>query len=387
MTQTREAEFRVAIVADSTAQREALRGILEACGLQVVDEGEFANQPVGTISKTTADVLLVDLDDSVDHGNEYLDELLDSQLPILFNDSTGMRLNAARNKCDWGRNLARKLSALVQPRQTPTDPLHNPPSRQTAHAERKSIAGEFDATPSGEAQALEDSPHGLEAGPLPLISPDNPDSAAELAVRTLHGYKSVDSLLAPATRVCILGASIGGPQSVKRFLNAIPANLPIAFVLAQHIGSGFVEILAQQLDRVSSFKVMPALSGHLLRHHQVVIAPVSERVLVDKQGRIELQANRTRSIYSPSIDMVMTDIAIRYGARASAIVFSGMGSDGVRGSQVVASRGGWVWAQDAGSCVISSMPDAARRAGIVSFSGSPELLAMEFSKRILREAS
>jgi len=71
----------------------------------------------------------------------------------------------------------------------------------------------------------------------------------------------------------------------------------------------------------------------------------------------------------------MTDISIRYGSRTSTIVFSGMGNDGLRGAQLIASRGGKVWAQEPESCVVSSMPDSTRRAGIVSFSGEPELLS------------
>ncbi len=120
-----------------------------------------------------------------------------------------------------------------------------------------------------------------------------------------------------------------------------------------------------------------------MRQKQIVIAPVGHRLLIGPDGRIALESLQTYSVYSPSIDAVMTDIAIRYGANAGAVMFSGMGNDGVRGCQVIASRGGFVWAQEPQSCVISSMPDSARRAGVVSYSGNPEQLA----KRLIEHFS
>jgi len=56
-------------------------------------------------------------------------------------------------------------------------------------------------------------------------------------------------------------------------------------------------------------------------------------------------------------------------------VFSGMGDDGALGAGEIALAGGTIWAQDAQSCQISTMPDMVRRKGIVSFSGAPEQLA------------
>ncbi len=185
-------------------------------------------------------------------------------------------------------------------------------------------------------------------------------------------------------RVWVLGASIGGPQAVKSFLNAIPVELPIAFVLAQHIGTGFATLLAQQLDSTAAFQVLPAQPGHILRHHQVVLAPVEENLVIGANGQVELipfpQDDR---IYRPSIDAIMTNVAQSFGCYAGAIIFSGMGNDGLRGAQSIVEHGGVVWAQEAESCLISSMPDHARKAGLVSFSGTPETLA----KRLVEQLS
>ena len=62
---------------------------------------------------------------------------------------------------------------------------------------------------------------------------------------------------------------------------------------------------------------------------------------------------------------------------AGAIVFSGMGDDGATGCRSMAEYGGIVWAQDVDSCVISSMPDQARKTNNVTFSANPQKLADE----------
>jgi chemotaxis response regulator CheB len=195
-----------------------------------------------------------------------------------------------------------------------------------------------------------------------------------IATREQHGVER-------AQRVWVLGASIGGPQAVKQFLNALPPHLPVAFVLVQHIGANFVGLLAEQLNRDARFEVCCATEGQVLCHSQVVVVPVDQRLVVNRQGELELHPTG-RSTYSPSIDLAMQDIAERYGADAGAILFSGMGDDGVRGARESIKSGGVVWAQSADSCVISTMTDHVRHAGLVSVDGTPQELAERLVQRL-----
>lgn len=361
--------LRVAILSDSDTQRINLKKLLEGGGIRVVENELVDSRSIRRVLQSSADVILVDMDESTDHEFDFLDELLDSPLPILFNDGLATRMRAAQRKGDWGRNLTKKLEQVaieagtyIPPAQEVLeealdDSVASAVSEQKADQQVKATAVETDFY--AEAQHLDS-----------IMEEQIREAEAEMAAQT-----DATPEAEAAVNVWMLGASIGGPQSVKRFLAAIKQPLPVAFVLAQHIGENFVPLLAKQLDKITCMDVMPADDDHLLRHNDVVIAPVGKRVTVNKQGIIELKPINYESMYSPSIDAVMTDISIRYGDKASSIMFSGMGSDGVRGSQLIALRGGMVWAQDAESCVISSMPDSSRRAGIVSYTGTPEELA------------
>lgn len=174
----------------------------------------------------------------------------------------------------------------------------------------------------------------------------------------------------------VLGASFGGPEAVKRFLESIPEVPDAAFVLIQHIGDGFVDLLSAQLNRSTPFQVLPLVSGTILRPGHVYVMPVDRKLRLTEDHRVMLEPDPVgdRS-YSPCIDAAMAEMARGFGPRAAAIVFSGMGDDGAEGARAIAGAGGEVWAQDAGSCAISSMPDSAAETGVVSRRGSPEELA------------
>jgi len=176
-------------------------------------------------------------------------------------------------------------------------------------------------------------------------------------------------------RVFVLGASIGGPEAVRDFLSALPAQFPMLFVLAQHMGEEFLELMGAQLAKAVKLTVRKPTHGERVGHGEVLIVPTTHRLQVDAEGVVTLAHLREKPQYSPSIDQVLRDVADKFGDKAGAIVFSGMAHDAIEGSQYLKSKGGIVWVQDPDTCVVSSMVDGARAAGIVDFTGSPQQLA------------
>ena len=66
----------------------------------------------------------------------------------------------------------------------------------------------------------------------------------------------------------------------------------------------------------------------------------------------------------PAVDPMFTSIASIYGPRTVAAVLTGMGQDGMRGSELIAAAGGFVVAQDEPTSVVWGMPGAVAMAGI-----------------------
>jgi two-component system chemotaxis response regulator CheB/chemosensory pili system protein ChpB (putative protein-glutamate methylesterase) len=176
-------------------------------------------------------------------------------------------------------------------------------------------------------------------------------------------------------RVVVLGASIGGPEAVREFLGALPRNFPALFVLAQHMGDEFLELMSAQLAKAVQLTVRTPTHGERVGHGEVVIVPTRQRMQIDSEGVITLSALIERTAYSPSIDQVLRDVADEFGARAGAIVFSGMAQDAIEGSKYMQGHGGAVWAQDPDTCTISTMVDSVRQTGAVGYVGSPQELA------------
>jgi chemosensory pili system protein ChpB (putative protein-glutamate methylesterase) len=384
--------LRVAVLSRSQRQTERLSGILEGNGLLVVtDELLRAQLQHGDLDRTVADVVLVNLDDADDLDDDVMTVVLEQvDLPILFNDSAAIRAGKSIAARAWGRRLAAKLVELAQDMGVSEEAVRRPdlqlvdaevaatePEAGTAIADALGSVLDIDDVAQELEQIHEALTQDLEVG----ISADN--QAAEAVLEDILSLEhdvpvlreSLPSTAPGAERVWVLGASIGGPQALKEFLSELPLGLPMGFVLAQHIGNGFVSLLADQLNRVTGLEVLGAQDGMVPGLGQVLVAPVEQQLTFDEDGCIRLNPVTRRNVYSPSIDDVMTQVAEQYGANSGAIVFSGMGSDGLVGSRAIAERGGVVWAQDADTCVISSMADSVRVAGLANITAPPAQLA------------
>jgi two-component system chemotaxis response regulator CheB/chemosensory pili system protein ChpB (putative protein-glutamate methylesterase) len=204
------------------------------------------------------------------------------------------------------------------------------------------------------------------------VSPEGPRSDFFVEHR-LDGSAPVK----PVRRVVVLGASIGGPEAVREYLAALPARFPALFVLAQHMGAEFLELMAAQLAKATPLTVRAPGHGERVSHGEVVVVPTTHRLLIDADGVVQLAHLPEASPYTPSIDLIARDVADRFGKDAILIIFSGMAHDAIEGAKHLAAKGGQVWVQDPDTCVISSMVDGARDAGVVTYTGSPAELAKQ----------
>lgn len=309
--------LRVALIAESNPRSRHLRRLLEDNGLAVVVDAPIAELGDPAALLTDADVALVNLDEDAVQLIDRLEQLIESSpVPILFNEG------GVPGGQGWGPGLVGKL---------------------------RELAGR----------------------PAPAVA--DPAPAARPALRVVEGEASG----APPRRLWVLGASLGGPQAVKAFLGALPADIPAAFVLAQHIGKSFVPLLAEQLGRVCELRVAPAQQGQRPLAGEVLVTPSDRRLTFTDAGVIDLRDEDIPGAYRPCIDDVLEQAAGAYGPRVGAVIFSGMGEDGALGCEEVVRRGGTVLVQDADSCVISSMPDAARTRVEIAGSGDPIDLARQ----------
>lgn len=192
--------------------------------------------------------------------------------------------------------------------------------------------------------------------------------AAAAAVSDAKAAAAVD-------RVVVLCASIGGPEAIREVIGAIPKRYPALFVLVQHMGEEFIDLLAQQLARATALTVRVPSHGERVAAGDLLIAPPNRELRIQRDGTVLIQPQNPPAPHQPSIDRILESLAATFGADVLAIVFSGMSDDGAAGCRHVAEAGGQVWVQDPASCVVSEMVENALATGVVRFQGSPTSLA------------
>ncbi len=186
----------------------------------------------------------------------------------------------------------------------------------------------------------------------------------------------------PGTTLLLIGGSTGAPLVIYELLELLPKPFPIPIVVCQHIIAGFEEGLAEWLSR-TGHRAGVAKEGEMLASGSVFVAPADRPLTLGSSG---LELHRPLGGETcPSIDRLFQSAAVSYGKRCTALLLSGMGSDGARGLLALRERGALTVTQKKESCVVASMPDAARELGASEKDLSPremgELLKSLSSKQ------
>ena len=164
--------------------------------------------------------------------------------------------------------------------------------------------------------------------------------------------------------IVVIGSSTGGPKALPEVLSRLPANLPAAVLVVQHMPEGFTRSFAERLNWVSALEVKEAKDGEDIKKGKVYIAQGNKH-LVLKGNRLHLDDGPRVNFVRPAVDVLMNSVAPQYGPRTVGVVLTGMGSDGAAGMQLIKEMGGKTIVQSEETCVVYGMPKAAAEAGIV----------------------
>lgn len=175
----------------------------------------------------------------------------------------------------------------------------------------------------------------------------------------------------PPQRISIvaIGCSTGGPNALIEIIPKLPADFPLPIVITQHMPPMFTKFLADRLSAMSKISVREATEGAVIAPGTAWIAPGDyHMVLKTVGGRIiaTLTQGPPENSCRPAVDVMMRSVVECYGPRVLSVILTGMGQDGLRGSEAVHDAGGSVFAQDEATSVVWGMPGFVARAGIAS---------------------
>jgi two-component system chemotaxis response regulator CheB len=169
-----------------------------------------------------------------------------------------------------------------------------------------------------------------------------------------------------SVEILAIGTSTGGPNALADLIPAIPANFPVPIVIVQHMPPLFTRLLAERLDKVSAISVHEGEHGKKIEPGHAWIAPGDYHMTLDRRAAgVHLSMNQEAPENScrPAVDVLFRSVAAMFGANTLAVVLTGMGSDGVLGSQAIRKRGGRIYVQDEATSVVWGMPGQTAAAG------------------------
>ena len=337
--------IRVMVVDDSAVVRGFIVRILEAePGIDVVATCGNGQMAVQHAARTALDVVILDVEMPVMDGL--------TAVPKLLAVNPALRIVMASTLTQ--RNAGVSLEALSR---GAADYLPKPTTSGI------STNGDFRRELIEKVFAL--------GRATPKIAPPAPAAGS-----TRHAPRLPHKPPAPVTlrsaapsrpQLLVIGSSTGGPQALMTLLAALPPTVTVPILIAQHMPATFTAILAQHIARASGRPCAEAVNGAVLRAGSITLAPGDFHLEVARDGATHvarLSQTPPENFCRPSVDPLFRSAARLFGADVCAVMLTGMGSDGLASTRLLATAGAPVIAQDETSSVVWGMPGAIATAGL-----------------------
>ena len=183
----------------------------------------------------------------------------------------------------------------------------------------------------------------------------------------------VDSPLRDSLYVVGIGASAGGLKSLEVMVETLKPLPNCCYVVIQHLSPNYESQLAEILSRRTELPVLQVESDRRLAAGTIFVAPPSKRLAI-LGDRFLIAEQDSFGIPMP-IDEFLQSMAIQYGRRSIAVIVSGTGADGTRGSSAVASAEGLVIVESPDSARFGGMPQSVIDAGLSHLVLDPPAIA------------
>jgi two-component system chemotaxis response regulator CheB len=327
-----DGSIHVLVVDDSAVVRQVMQGVLGADSKIKVS---VAADPIiawAKIEKEALDVVITDLIMPRMDGLTFLRKIMaERPLPVVVcSEVAHRRTEDAISALELGA-----VEVITKPKIGVSDFLH------------ESAVMLIDVVWSA-AQAR------LVAGPPPLVAPRN----------TADVFLTLGPVPQPrpgGDKIIAIGASTGGTEALREFLQAMPSGCP-GIVIVQHMPEIFTYAFADRLNRDCNIEVKEAADGDRIVPGRALIARGNHHLLVQRSGSAyfaQVTEGPLVSRHRPSVDVLFRSVAKSVGSHAVGVIMTGMGNDGAQGLLEMRNLGALTIAQDESSCVVFGMPKEA----------------------------
>ncbi len=175
------------------------------------------------------------------------------------------------------------------------------------------------------------------------------------------------AMIRTTDRVIVVGASTGGTEALRIFLESLPLDSP-GIVIVQHMPEQFTAAFAKRLDGICRVSVKEAENNDSVLRGRALIAPGNRHTLLKRSGAryyVEVRDGPLVCRHRPSVDVLFRSAARYAGGNATGVIMTGMGDDGARGMLEMKEAGASTVAQDEATSVVFGMPHEAIKLGAV----------------------
>ena len=189
--------------------------------------------------------------------------------------------------------------------------------------------------------------------------------APKLTADVIMDKPKSHAMMQTTEKVVVVGASTGGTEALRVFLESLPADSP-GIVIVQHMPEGFTRAFSQRLDGLCRISVKEAADNDTVVRGRALIAPGNHHLLLKRSGAryyVEVKDGPLVSRHRPSVDVLFRSAARYAGKNAVGVIMTGMGDDGAHGMLEMKEAGAINIAQDEASCIVFGMPNEAIKLG------------------------
>jgi two-component system, chemotaxis family, protein-glutamate methylesterase/glutaminase len=171
----------------------------------------------------------------------------------------------------------------------------------------------------------------------------------------LSPSQTIEDVTMQGHDVIVIGASVGGVETLSNLVAQFPEDLPATIFVVQHIIPTARGNLAQVLDRAGPLPATMAQDCESFELGHIYVAPPDHHLLV-KQGCLRVTRSLRENRVRPAIDPLFRSAAVAYGGRVVGVVLSGLQNDGTSGLLAIKRCGSIAMVQDPTDALYPDMP-------------------------------
>ena len=167
-------------------------------------------------------------------------------------------------------------------------------------------------------------------------------------------------------RAVAIGISTGGPSTISTLLPGLPADLPAAIFLVQHMPPTFIPPYVARLQKECAIQVVQAETGARVQTGYCYVASGGLHLCTYRKQNGDMVLRRPsqpKTLFVPGVNVMMESVLSVFGSRTIGVLMTGIGDDGADQMVCIRQAGGGTIAESEERCVVFGMPYQAIKRG------------------------